>query len=563
MRIAWIWTAPAWLAVPILAAAQIAAPAPRPSLLADLSGVVLNDATGTPIRRAAVTLLTLDAMPLEALTFSESNGAFGFTNIPPGTYRLRVNLDGFEEGWFGAATSTRPPGNLKLAAGDIRFGITFRLRPLGSISGVVFDMDGDPLANAQIRLLKPTWDRLQLTYRNELWAMADDRGRYRFPDVLPGQYLVMASQHYAPAVQIEPEIAAGQTGSQKMYAVQFYPDASRLRSATPLPVTGGKELEGIDFHLASRAAAMLRGKVIPPAGVANDLPANTQIQIAVYPQDVPNSGDQSVGAGAFQPNYEFEIPNLVAGSYVIVASISAAGHDYRAVERIELPPGGQEVTLHPEPAIDLTGRVDMEGGGDRPSGPLRVLLIPGGFPPGRSQMEADAKQDGTFVLPNVLPGIWDINVEPVPPGGYIKSMRLGGQDVLAEDMTIEPGTGEPLHIVVSSRGAVVAGTVQVPAGLARSARASVLLAPSGKYAQVLSFYAEGTADDSGHFEFKGVTPGRYQLYAFEELDPLAYGDPGFLKPFEPLGETFAVKEGERVDRRTQLILTGTQAPASN
>ena len=71
MRIAWIWTAPAWLAVPILAAAQIVAPAPRPSLLADLSGVVLNDATGTPIRRAAVTLLTLDAMPLEALTFSE------------------------------------------------------------------------------------------------------------------------------------------------------------------------------------------------------------------------------------------------------------------------------------------------------------------------------------------------------------------------------------------------------------------------------------------------------------------------------------------------------------
>jgi hypothetical protein len=60
----------------------------------------------------------------------------------------------------------------------------------------------------------------------------------------------------------------------------------------------------------------------------------------------------------------------------------------------------------------------------------------------------------------------------------------------------------------------------------------MLLAPVGKYANVLSFYHRASADDAGHFEFTGVTPGRYKLYAFEEMDPLAYEDPGFLKPFE-------------------------------
>src|ERR1039458_1347476 len=160
MRIGWIGLIAAWLAAPGTAIAQAPAQAP-PSPFAAISGVVLNDATGAPIRRAAITLSTLDATPLEAVTFSESNGAFGFTPIPPAKYRLHVDLDGFRKAWFGANTSTRPPGTLNLAAADIRYGITFRLRPLGSVSGVVLDPEGDPVRNAQMRLLKAAWERLK------------------------------------------------------------------------------------------------------------------------------------------------------------------------------------------------------------------------------------------------------------------------------------------------------------------------------------------------------------------------------------------------------------------
>lgn len=553
MRSCWICVVAAWLVTP----GPVRAQAP-PSPYAAISGVVLNDATGAPIRRAVVTLSTLDATPLEAVTFSESNGAFGFTAIPPGKYQLQASLDGFQAAWFGASTPARAPATLKLAAGDIRYGITFRLRPLGSISGMVLDPDGDPVPNAQIRLIKSTWERLKPAYRNEAWAGTDDRGRYRFPEVLPGQYIVMAANYYESALTIQPEAAAGQSAPQKMYAVEFYPDASRLSSAAPVQLTAGKDLDGIDFHLTTRVVATQHGRVVVPG----DLPANTNVLIRVFPQDVPNGGEQSIGAVAVQPNFEFEIARLISGSYVIVAGMSAAGREYHGVERIELPPGGQEVTLHLERAIDLNGRVDLEGG-EQPSGPFRVSLVPGGFPPGRSQIQVAAQPDGSFVVPNVAPGLWDIDVEPVPAGGYIKAMRLGDLDVLTEDMTIEPGTHEALRIVISPRGAVVSGTVTVPRGVARSARASVLLAPCGKYADVLSFYALASADDAGHFEFKGVTPGRYQVYAFEELDPAAYDDPDFLKPFEKLSEAFDVPEGGRIDRQTQLILADAQAAAGN
>jgi protocatechuate 3,4-dioxygenase beta subunit len=195
-----------------------------------------------------------------------------------------VDLDGFQESWFGANTSTRPHGTLKLAPGDNRYGITFRLRPLGSIAGVVFDPDGDPLPNVSIDLLKAAWERLKPAYRNEMWANTDDRGRYRFHDVVPGQYLLMATQQNAPALLIQPEIAPGQTAPQQLYGVQFYPDASRLSAAAPVQLADGKELEGMDFHLAPRAVARLRGKIVLPG----DLSANqtVQVQVHVYTQDL-------------------------------------------------------------------------------------------------------------------------------------------------------------------------------------------------------------------------------------------------------------------------------------
>ncbi len=96
----------AWLAAAGLVQSQV-----PPGPYASISGVVLSDATGTPIRRAIVTLSTLDTPPLEAVTFTESSGIFGFTAIPPGKYRLLADMDGFQHAWFGASTpATRPPG---------------------------------------------------------------------------------------------------------------------------------------------------------------------------------------------------------------------------------------------------------------------------------------------------------------------------------------------------------------------------------------------------------------------------------------------------------------------
>ena len=107
-------------------------PAPR---FAAISGVVLNDATADPhpARRGDAIDDGRDAARCAHLQRIERRirlhrHSGGQIQIACRDARLR------ETGWFGATKSNRAPSTLKLAPGDVRYGITFRLRPLGSIS---------------------------------------------------------------------------------------------------------------------------------------------------------------------------------------------------------------------------------------------------------------------------------------------------------------------------------------------------------------------------------------------------------------------------------------------
>jgi hypothetical protein len=130
-------------------------------------------------------------------------------------------------------------------------------------------------------------------------------------------------------------------------------------------------------------------------------------------------------------------------------------------------------------------------------------------------------------------------------------MMLGKQDVLTEEMVIGPQTREPLNIAVSSRGGVVRGTVKQPAdplaSLTGQERPRILLAPAGKFSEVLSFFETTTADENGHYELAGITPGEYKLYAFDRMERGAWRDPDFMKRVASLGKALTIREGDRLN----------------
>jgi hypothetical protein len=215
------------------------------------------------------------------------------------------------------------------------------------------------------------------------------------------------------------------------------------------------------------------------------------------------------------------------------------------------PQGLHDIAIPIEASVDLTGSVSVEGPDAGKHAASFVTLVPGDdIPWNAPPLRASVNKDGSFKIPAVAPGIWDINAGPIPSNGYIKSMRLGDQDVLTQDMTIRPSTSEPLKIVFSTRAATFQGDV-LQGG--QPTRAVVLLAPEAKLRHMLGFYRFATTDEKGHFEINRARPGEFRLFAFEDLDQQSIQDPDFLKPFERYGVAVTLREGPNDSQRLPLI----------
>jgi len=54
------------------------------------------------------------------------------------------------------------------------------------------------------------------------------------------------------------------------------------------------------------------------------------------------------------------------------------------------------------------------------------------------------------------------------------------------------------------------------------------------------------SDISGRYEFQNVTPGKYKLFAWENVEPGAWQDPEFMQSYESRGVPVRMEEGARV-----------------
>ncbi|MBC7927727.1 MAG: hypothetical protein H7039_18940, partial [Bryobacteraceae bacterium] len=121
-------------------------------------------------------------------------------------------------------------------------------------------------------------------------------------------------------------------------------------------------------------------------------------------------------------------------------------------------------------------------------------------------------------------------------------------DVLTEDMVITPQTDAPLNIVISTRGAVVEGKLETG-----QKRLAVLLAPIGKFRHVVSFFATTATDAEGKFRLEGLTPGKYKIFAFEQVPPGDIRSPDLIGKLDPHGQALEIAEGALVNANPHII----------
>ena len=491
------------LLVGVAAGAQ--PPAPPAGTIAGI--VVDGGNNNSAIRRAVVTLSTAEAQPRDAVAWTDANGRFAFGYLPAGRYELRASKFGFQAIAYGADSPRRPPGTIQLSAGEARTDIVFHLERMTTITGSVLDEQGDPISNISVTAMRWGWQRRKRKLLPGPSAPTDGAGRYRLTGLAPGRYAIVAAAFGSrQAVQIHPESAPGQPQMPRSLGLQYYPGTDRAESATVLSIEAGHEYSQIDFHLAARSNPVVHGKIAAPPGAGK----LEQVSVMAFSED---ANGMSSGLGVSQPDMVFQSDQLQPGAYTFVAQATVEGRRYRGLQPVEVADGMPDLTIALQASIDLAGTVTVEGPDAAKHAASFVSLVAGDggvqFNQVNGQpLRATVNKDGSFKIDNVPPGIWDINAGPVAPGGYIKSMRLGDQDVLTEDMVIQSSTQALLKIVIGTQAASLQGEVT---GDAQSARAVVLLAPEPRFQHVLSFYRMAAADANGHFEIKNAMPGNYQL----------------------------------------------------
>jgi hypothetical protein len=498
-----------------------------------ISGSVLEASNNDPVRKAIVTLTWQGAPRSWATSRTDNSGQFKFEGLPPGKYDLRAAKPGVGTAIYGATSVRELSELITLEDGETRAGVKLRFLHSAIISGRVLDPHGDPAIHIAVTLLTPgrnLGERVLVYYRG---ATTNDRGEYRFDDVAPGQYCLHAQQ--------PPEF-----GAAEPLTPQFLGGGRDSKDATILNIHGDETLAGIDFHMTSEPAVRIQGRV---TGVPDTLRDAAGITIHLWTADEYVGNYWGNSQTTYAPDYTFNF-DLRPGRYGINAEVQIEGKSWTASQFVDTSHLPGDIALALAPPLDVKGKLRIEGSAGSAglaASSFDLHLTRRGFGP---RISASVAADGTFTLKQVSPGEWLLNVNPLPPGAFLKAARFGDQDIRFARMEIKPGSEDPVSIVISTNTAQVHG--QVDAGTGDSKRAGILLAPTGQFSTLTRFYYDVAADDSGKFELKDIAPGKYKIFALEKLAPAEFKSPEAASQLDPLGEEIELAEGASLEVHPKL-----------
>jgi protocatechuate 3,4-dioxygenase beta subunit len=511
----------------------------KSSEMCTLEGRVIGAIKGEPVRKATLILSQADKPQGQRYsTTTGSGGSFAMQDIEPGKYRLLVMKGGYARMQYGSRSPGHPGTTLSLDPGQQMRDLIVRLTPQAVITGRVLDEDGEPVPWVSLQLFQYGYSRGKRQHQASDFAETNDLGEYRLFDLAPGRYFLSAN----------PQVDMDQSASGRSYAATYYPGTADAAGATLLDVRPGMQLRGIDIPLVKTRTARLRGRVIFPAKGPPNQPANVEL--------VPRDESRGFSSSA-SPNIDaqgaFEFRGVAPGTYFLMAHWSQGEKLFSALHAIDIRENDVEnIVLELSPASELKGQVRVEGPVPEKLADFQVTLDPDGSG-NMGWPSTQVHNDGSFTLGNVVAGQFQLHVQGSSENYYVKSARLGEKDILDSGIDASRGVSGAFDILLSSSGGQVEGVV-LNAGEQPATGAAVVLVPERRSQWRL--YKENTTDQYGRFHIKGIGPGEYKLFAWEDVESGAYEDPEFLKGFEALGERVSIREGSHESKELKLIVSG-------
>ena len=436
-------------------------------LSATVVGRVVNAEDGTPVQGADVSLNQASQWGRWASSsgMSDEEGRFEISNVEPGSYKLKIRMDGFA--LFELAAQNVEPGK-HLDLGDLKLDRGLQL------GGRVVNTDGAGVAGAEVLLHEPA-AAFNMGRGAELTrTMTGEDGTFVLSGVGNGdwQLNVEASgyAHHTQSIKI-----SGATSDIKVTLSRGGTVTGRIIDANGNPVA---DVAVVSIGQESQAYKLWKAQ---PATMVNMLWAGTT--------SLANSAEDG----------RFRVENVAEGTYLIAAAGKDRAllykDDVRVENEREIDIGDLRFGVHGATRITVT-----EDG--VPVADLTVKLVQGMAWGGGSNSQGVTDAMGIALIDNVPPGTW-----------YVRTDRDDGTfdtDMGDRRVVVKPGETAEFALELRPKGGV-----HLHGKLTMNGKAvfnDVMLIGTGDRSDIIK---TAKTVEGGYFEFIGLKTGTYVLHARE------------------------------------------------
>jgi Carboxypeptidase regulatory-like domain len=495
-----------------------------------VSGTVIlaGSASQSPLALARV---ELSGGPVRSLVVrTDGLGRFAFANLPPGAYKLRVTKDGF----IRQENAKRAP--IVIRPGESHKPVVFALEVAPTMAGRIQNENGEPVANILVQAMKGVYGSDgKRTFTELASTLSDDLGDYRLYWLDPGEYVVSAS--YVPVAKTS--VNPIQAVPRVVYAQTYYPNANALIGARRIVLKADQNNLTLDFRLIRAPLVTVRGSTTESN---HPLSTNVTLRMAGDAAGTPRYSAKSSDLGAFV------IENVAPGSYIATAETLLGNTRIQASKHIVVYDRDENnVGLVLNAGVPIAGRVALDTGAPVNLGAARPAM-------NSVDQYLDSfagptfQSDGQFVINSVQPGEYTFDISALPEDLYIKSERSGQTNLIGVTLGIGAGSPAPFEIQLGTDGGHIDGTVADSAGKP-FAGAQVVLVPKG----IRSNYRVSNSDEDGMFVLRGIPPGDYQLFAWEDVEDRAWLNSEFMASYGDAGTAVTIVPNARGTIQLPLI----------
>jgi hypothetical protein len=155
-----------------------------------------------------------------------------------------------------------------------------------------------------------------------------------------------------------------------------------------------------------------------------------------------------------------------------------------------------------------------------------------------------------LTLKGVFATRYNVGIDGLAPDLYISRIRFNGVDSTVPAFTPSENVLDGTLDIYLAKGSLIEGKAAYEDGSPPKGAIAALI-PTDRSRHDL--YQDCVVGEDGAFQFDGVAPGRYRMFAWEDVPAGAFLNADFMKPFEGRGRDIVVQNESRQETTLKII----------